>query len=112
MLRVSLRQAPKQLMLWNIEEMHFATCAKLLRPCAEVFAFFTRPKPIIKDDVYSQSKRPARDFPLQRFNARVPSVVLRRVRILPEQAEVPPIGGQAHRRVLRFERQGQRGLPA
>ena len=73
-------------MLWNIEEMHLAPCAKLLRPCAEVFAFFTCPKPIIKYDVYSQSKRPARDFPLQRFNERVPSVVLRRFRILPEQA--------------------------
>ena len=83
---VSLRQAPKQLMLWNIEEMHLAPCAKLLRACAEVFSFFTRPKPIIKYDVYSQRKRPARYFPLQRFNERVPSVVLRRFRILPEQA--------------------------
>ncbi len=95
-------------MLWNIEEMHLATCAKLLRPCAEIFSFFTRPKPIIKDDVYAQRKRSARYFPLQRFNERVPSVVIRRFCILPEEAYLPLIGGEAKRRVRMFERPCQR----
>ena len=74
--------------------MDLAAGAEAFGPQPVVLAFFSRPKAEIENDVRSQFQRPAGDAPEQILDGGMPGLVFRLIRILPEAANLPSVGGQ------------------
>ncbi len=83
-LRISYHKPVHQLICRHIKKVDFTAGPKLLRARPIVFAFLSRPKTEIEDDVRSQFKRSTGDLPKHHLNETVSGIMFRLLSILPK----------------------------
>lgn len=91
--------------------MYFTAGSKAFRPQPVIFAFFSRPKAKIEDDIRSQLQRSAGDIPKHSFNETMSGIMFRLLRILTKKTDLPLIGRQPKRRAFLFKLLGKRCFP-